>query len=138
MKQMIALVLSATLALPGCATTGGTRASLTYSTSAGQAPDRTLMTTYLRGIPVGSRVRADLAGGRRMHATLMAVDEDSVVLRPHTRVPEPPLDVPLTDVLAVELDRPASTGKAIAAGAAAGAAATFGVLLMLYLLMGGD
>jgi len=55
----------------------------------------------------------------------------------NTRLPEPPVDVPLDQIARVTLDNPSGgIGRTIAIGAAVGAAATFGVLLLLAALLG--
>jgi hypothetical protein len=68
----------------------------------------------------------------------MRADDTSVLLSPATRVPEPPVEFAVRDLRAVELDRSTGIGKVVAVGAAAGAAATLGVMLLLYALLGGD
>ncbi len=54
-------------------------------------------------------------------------------VQPRTRVPEPPLEVPLRDVIGVTLDtnRGGSVAKAIGVGAAVGVGAAAGFILIL-------
>lgn len=137
MRSTVALVLCVALALPGCATTGIGQA-VQPSMAATRPPDRATMADYVQRIPAGSDVRVDLADGRRLRGTLMRADATSVLVNPKTRVPEPPVEVAIDDVRAVEIQRPTGVGRVIAIGAAAGAAATLGVLLLLYAMLGGD
>jgi hypothetical protein len=135
MRRTIACFVSLVLLLPGCATTGAIDRTVSESqwTSA-----QASMADYVQRLPVGSRVRVDLADGRRLRGTLMRANDTSVLLSPATRVPEPPVEFAVRDLRAVELDRSTGIGKVVAVGAAAGAAATLGVMLLLYALLGGD
>lgn len=134
MRTSIAVILCLALAMPGCATTGATRPGATSS----WVPDRAAMADYVQRIPAGTRVRVELVNGQRVRGTLMRADESSVLVNPATRIPEPPVEVAVADLRAVEPERSSGIGKVVAIGAAAGAAATFGVLLLLYALAGGD
>jgi hypothetical protein len=62
----------------------------------------------------------------------MKADADPIVVQKRTRIPERPVEIALADVMAVELDaKKGSLGRSIAIGAATGAAATLGVLMIL-------
>jgi hypothetical protein len=72
-----------------------------------------------------------------LRGTLMKATADAIVVQPRTRLPEPPIEIPLAEVLTVtpESGNGGSIGKAIAAGVAAGAGAalvTFFVLLSIF------
>ena len=131
MKKLIALVSVLAIVTSGCATSGGARPATSPAVSSPAS-----MAEYVRHLPIGSRVRVELAGGRTVKGTLMRADETAVVISPATRVPEPPLDIPLSTVQRIELGRASNLGKTIAIGAAAGAAATFGVLFLLFAMLG--
>jgi hypothetical protein len=136
-RTLLCLILTATLALSGCATARATdyRAYPTASTRGGrQSIDPKVMADYLRQLPVGSRVRLSRLKGDEVRGTLMKNDGDPVVIQRRARIPEAPIAVPLHDVLAVELDVAASGNPArtIAIGAGVAAAATLGVLLVLF------
>jgi hypothetical protein len=133
MRKVMAMVLCAATCLSGCATAGGGAA-----VQASPARDAATMAGYVQRIPVGSAVRVGLADGRSFSGTLMRADDTVLVVQPKGRVPEAPLQVPMGEVQSVELRQPSGMGKVIAIGAAAGAAATFGVLLLLYAMLGGD
>lgn len=133
MKKLMAMVLSAALGASGCATA-----------NSGGIPrldpprDSTMMAGYARSIPAGSPVRVGLAGGGTLSGTLLGADEEVLVVQPRGRRPEAPREVPIGEVLSIEIQRPSGVGKVIAIGATAGAAATLGVLLLLYAALGGD
>jgi hypothetical protein len=131
----MAALLAFALAVAGCATaSSGSGAAV----SAAPATNGTLLAEYVQGLPIGARVRADLTDGRRLRGTLMRVTRQSLVIQPHTRLPEPPLDVPLAAVWSVELEAPSSLGRSVAIGLAAGAGGAIGVLLVLAAALAGD
>ena len=136
MRRLLCLMLTATVALSGCATARATdnRVYPTASARGGrQSIDPKVMADYLRQLPVGSRVRLSRLKGDEIRGTLMKNDGDPVVIQRRARVPEAPIAVPLQNVLAVELDTPANgnAGRTIAIGAAAAAAGTLTVLFVL-------
>ena len=131
MKRTLALVLSVALATAGC-TAARAQGPRVPTRAGAPQPDATVMASYIRELPVGSRVRVSLADGTTIHGTLMRADGDPIVVQKRTRIPEPPLEIPVKDVLALELERKnGNTARAIALGAAAGAAASLGVLMIL-------
>jgi hypothetical protein len=71
--------------------------------------------------------------GRTLRGTLMKATAASVIIQPRTRVPEPPVEVPLSDVLSVtpESQNGSNLGKAIGIGAAAGAGAALAVFFII-------
>ena len=144
MRKILCLMLTAALALSGCAsaratnnrmyTTGGTTGGMAGVTTGGQQSiDPKVMADYIRQLPVGSRVRLSRVRGDDIRGTLIKNDGDPVVIQRRARVPEAPIAVPLQQVIAVELDGTASGNPArtIAIGAGAAAAATLGVLFVL-------
>ena len=129
MQKAIVLVLCAALILPGCAARAGaraTRASDPTMSPVSVAPVISVGEALAR-VPVGTRVRLDLAGGRRVRGTLMHADVTSVVINPRVRVPEPPVTIPVADVQGFDLEPSSNLARVIAIGAAAGAAAAVGV-----------
>ena len=134
MKRLLALVLSASIGASGCAST------LANQTTGGFQPtsrtalrvDPMLMADYIRQLPVGSRVRVSLADGSAISATLMKHDADPIVVQRRTRLPEPPIEITVRDILAVELEsKSGNPARTAAIGAAAAAGATLSVLLIL-------
>jgi hypothetical protein len=125
------MVLKRTIALLACT---ALVSPLTASWVRAQALDvarTSILRTYLERIPPGSRVRVMLLDGDRLRGTLMLVDGEDLVLRERTRVPEPPIRIPLDRVADVELIQNGNLGKAIAIGAGAGAAAALGVFFVI-------
>ena len=133
MRKLLCLTLTAMLALPGCATTRATSNRMSATGGRQSSVDPRVMADYIRQLPVGSRVRLTRVSGDDIRGTLMKNDGDPVVIQRRTRIPEAPIEVPLRDVLAVELDAPGngSPGRTIAIGAAAAAAGTLSVFLIL-------
>jgi hypothetical protein len=76
-------------------------------------------------IPLGSRVKAQTSGGRRVDGTLMSVTSDAVIIKKNTRVPEPAVTVPFAELARLELQRNGglSAGKIVGIGLATGAGA---------------
>lgn len=132
-RQLIALTVCAAL-VTGCATAGRPRLVLdnqTMPTAQAAPPGRDVLAEYVRKLPPGTKVRVDRAGARAVKGTLMKATDVAIVVQPRTRVPEPPIEIPLTDVLAVTPEGSNGVAKAIGIGAAAGAAAALGVILIL-------
>lgn len=133
-RQAIALTLSAAL-MSGCATTGGPWMAVGRQpdASAVQTPaNRSVLAEYVQKLQPGTRVRVDRVSGKAVKGTLMKATDTTIVVQARTRVPEPPIEIPLADVLAVTPERSnGGVGKAIGIGAAAGAAAALGTILIL-------
>ena len=82
------------------------------------------------GIPLGTRVVVRTKEGRRLRATLMAVETERIVLKRDARVPEPAVAVAFADLARFERDSKGGVSmvKAIGIGLAAGA----GAILTLF------
>ena len=137
MRHALAVLLSIILVAPGCATARSTSHQITSQpTMAG--PDRALLTTYVKQLPIGSRVRARLVNGQTVRGTLMKTADEGIVVQQRTRLPEPPTDIPVEQISTVEIDAPSGVGKAIGIGVAAGAGAALGVFAILAAIFAGD
>ena len=81
-------------------------------------------------IPLGTKVRIQTIEGKRVSGTLMRVDTTSVMVKKHTRMPEPAVLVPFDTVSSIEKDTGSNVNvaKAILIGAGVGA----GVLLSMF------
>jgi len=90
---------------------------------------------YVKAIPPGARIALTLTDGKRMKGTLMVVQEDAIVVRPRTRVPEPAQTLPLAQIATIETERESGMGRAIAIGAAVGAGAALGVFLAILVAL---
>jgi hypothetical protein len=136
LKQALALVLCASVVTSGCASAAGPRlaqapAPAQPQTAAAPTGSTAALADYVQQLPVGSRVRVDRVGGASVRGTLMKATRDTMVVQKNTRVPEAPLDIPLSDVTRVSLEGSSSVGRNIAIGVAVGVGVTFGVLLLL-------
>lgn len=136
MRRLITVVMIAALGLSGCATGGSPRIAQPASAPGITASERDRMSDYASRLPVGSRVKVHLADGRTVRGTLMGADANAVIVSPATRIPEPPVSLPESSVRAIEIDRSANWGKVIAVGAAAGAAATLGIIWIFWAIAG--
>ena len=133
-RQLIAVVLCAAVAGSGCAAARGRMMVGTSPLQERQSADLAVLAEYVQRLPPGSAVRVERASGKVVRGTLMKATATMVIVQPRTRIPEPPVEIPLTDVLSVTPE-PAGGGhaiaKAIGAGAAAGAAAAVAVFFFI-------
>ena len=136
MKSALALFLTIALALPGCATARAADPRVPAVADQRHPVDPQVMADYIRQLRVGSRVRLTRTTGEEIRGTLMKNDGDPLFVQRQARIPEAPVEVPLRDVLAVELDIQAKShaGRNIAIGAAAAASTTLGVLFILAMV----
>ena len=133
MKPFLSLLLAVTLALPGCATARASHNRLPAANGGQRVADPKVMADYIRQLPVGSRVRLSRTDGDEIRGLLIKNDGDPVVVQRRARVPEAPIEVPLRNVIAVELETPGTGNLArnVAVGAAAAAGTTLVVLMIL-------
>jgi hypothetical protein len=86
-------------------------------------------------LPTGSKVRVSLANGDTVHGVLMRRDSDPIVVQRRTRIPEAPIEIPIRNILAMELETGGSSpARTIAIGVGAAVGATFGMLMLLAAL----
>ena len=132
MKRLLSVVLAVLIALPGCASVSSQQRRDIQPAAKRPVVDPMLMSDYIRQLPIGSRVRVTRTDGKSMRATLIKHDTDPIVVQRRTRLPEAPIDIPVGEILAVELDTPnGGIGRQVAIGAAAAAGVTLGVLILL-------
>lgn len=81
-------------------------------------------------IPLGARVKLQSRDGRRLTATLLSVDDDAIIVKRESRVPEPAVRIPFAQLTRLQLQEKGgfSVGKAIGIGLAAGV----GAILTLF------
>jgi hypothetical protein len=127
----VALLLCGVMTV-GCATSGA-RGVTVAPTAERQTAARDVLTEYVRTLAPGSRVRVGRASGSTISGTLMKTTDRSLVIQPRTRVPEPPLEIALAEVVSVTPESTGGTnvGKIIGIAAAAGAGAAVGLLMIL-------
>ena len=82
------------------------------------------------GIPVGARIKVQTNDGRRLTATLMAVQDEAILVTRESRVPEPAVSIAFDRITRLQLEEKSgfSLGKAIGIGLAAGV----GAILTLF------
>jgi hypothetical protein len=138
MTRILAVVVGAALA-SNCAT-GASRINpavggdhLTYSLK--KQDPRAVTAAYVSALPSGSRIKLTLTDGRTLKGTLMVVQQDAIVVRPRTRLPEPAETIPFARIVTIEAEREGGMGRAIAVGAAVGAGAAIGVFLALLVAL---
>jgi hypothetical protein len=132
MKRFFSLLLATILALPGCATSRAQTRTVPTPSQPG-AGDHKVMADYVRQLRVGSRIRLTRTDGDEIRGILMKNDGDPLVVQRRARIPEAPIEVPIREVVAVELDTGSSkgsVGRAIAIGAGAAAAAVLGIFVV--------
>ena len=130
LRKALALVLISALVTTGCASASGGRAAM-------QTPsvvDASAMAEYIQRIPPGSRVKVERTNGDSMRGTLMKASAQGIVVQRNSRVPEPPIDVPVAQLARVTLDQGggSTVAKAIGIGIASGAATFFALIALAY------
>jgi len=91
---------------------------------------------FVSRLPVGTNIRLKLDDGATLTGTLMAVEDDAIIVKRRARTPEPPITLTLNRIVDADVQRGSGLGKAIAIGAAVGVGATFGVLFFLAAIVG--
>jgi hypothetical protein len=93
-----------------------------------------VLSEYVQKLPAGSGVKVERANGKAVRGILMKATDQVLVIQPRTRVPEPPLEIAMSDVLRVTPESGGSGGniaRAIGIGAAAGAGAALAVFFII-------
>jgi hypothetical protein len=130
MTRGLALVLCGALAATGCATTRVVQVS--PAPSGDRLADRALMAEYVQKLQTGATVKVERTHRRTTRGVLMKATDQAIFVQPRTRLPEPAIEIPLDEVLAVTLESKNgnSIGRSIATGAAAGAAVILTMILV--------
>jgi hypothetical protein len=82
------------------------------------------------GIPLGSRIKVQTRSGARLTATLMTVDDDGIVVKRESRIPEPAVSVAFTEL--TRLQRDDRSGFTVAKAIGIGLAAGVGAILTMF------
>lgn len=133
LRGMIVIAVCVTLAAPGCAAARSSSGASRMPSGQDQPIDSAVLAEYVQKLAPGTTIRVDRAGGKSVRGTLMKASDRSLVVQPKTRVPEPAIEIPLSDVLRVtpEGSNGGNLGKAIGIGAAAGAGAALAVFFII-------
>jgi hypothetical protein len=105
MSRITAAVLLSALTA-NCATAAYTQTaafSTSRATSASSQDPPSVTAAYVKGLPIGARVRLRFVDGETMKGTLMVAEENAVIVRPRTRVPEPAQTIPLERIASIEV-----------------------------------
>src|SRR5687768_14075943 len=118
LKRIAVVVLSAAIAAPMAASAQG---------------QGDTWRTFAEKLEVGTTLTVHLRNGQRFRATLIAAQDEALLLQPKTRVPVPVQPVPYDTILSIERrsEGGIGAGKAAAIGVASGAGAFLAVLLIL-------
>lgn len=128
LKHTLAIVLCVATATAGCASASGSRAPAPIPT----VTDTATMADYVQRLPAGSRVRVDRTNGHSVRGTLMRASGQAIIVQANTRIPEAPLEIPLSDVTRVALEGSGtSTARTVGIGIAAGVGTFLGILAIL-------
>ena len=82
------------------------------------------------GIPLGTRVKVRTSEGRRLTATVMALEDERIILKRLSRTPEPAIALRFDEL--TELRRDDGKGFSVAKAIAIGVAAGVGAILTLF------
>jgi hypothetical protein len=134
MQRTLAMMLTVVLTVPGCAAARATTSSQPVVSAASEP----VIGDFVRSLPAGSRVRVEVTGGRTLRGTLLQATDTTVTVQRHTRIPEPPVAVPIRDLQRVTIDTPSSGSRGVALGAAIGAGVALGVLWLIVSIAFGD
>ena len=136
LRNTVAVILSTAITTAGCATTGTTTAPMPIA-DAGRA-NQHVLAEYVQRLPPGTAIRIGRSNGHSVRGTLIKGTDQSIFIQPKTRLPEPVVEIPMSEVVQVmpESHKGNSVGRAIGAGAAAGAAATLAIFLIMFAVYG--
>lgn len=131
MRAMAIVLITSIFAIgiPGASAQQG----LAAAAQRAQADEADAWRKVAEAIPLGSKVKVQIADGKRVNGTLMRVDGDAIMLKRNTRRPEAAYTVPFAEVARLERDQ-ANGGMHIARAIGVGLAAGAGVFFSLVLI----
>lgn len=131
-RTFVAPLLCAATMATGCTTGGGRRVN-TAPVSGQHMQDRGVLIEYVQKLAPGASIRVQRLNGRLVRGTLMKATDAALVIQQRTRIPEPPFEIPMADIVSVTPETASgfSFARAIGAGAAAGAGAALAVFFVL-------
>ena len=128
MRKLMAMMLALAIVTTGCASAAGPRVAIAQQPA---AVSTVSMSEYVQRLQTGSRVKVERTDGSSLRGTLMKAGADAIVVQKNTRVPEPPIEIPVAQIARVTIDGGTSTGKAVGIGIASGVGAFFAILAIL-------
>jgi hypothetical protein len=130
MRKFVAILACSSLVMSGCASAGRTPVTVAPQQTAAGAKT---MADYVQRLAPGSKVRVERTDGQVVHGTLMQAGGDTIVVQTNTRVPEPPVSMPVAQLSRVTVESGgASVGKAVGIGIASGVGAFFAILAIAF------
>ena len=88
---------------------------------------------YITNLPIGTTLTIDLVDGARVTGVILGVEQDVVIVQPKTRLPSPARRVRFDNIAALAPQSSGlDAGKAIAIGAATGAASFLALFLIVW------
>jgi len=144
MHRILLLTLIAALVGSGCAQHRVMPATFALAhTQAGatrqhlEPLDPEVLRKYVTQLPLGTTVRIELTDGKSLIGTLMAVEQDVVIVQPRTRLPERERRIPLRTIVSLAPDsKNLNVGKAMAIGVGTGVASFLGLFLVVWYALG--
>src|SRR5262245_45962186 len=137
MRRVLAALLSASMVTTGCVTAGPRLTATRFVPAQAGVVSTSAMADYVQRLPAGSRVRVERVDGSTLRGTLMKAGADAIVVQKNTRVPEPPIEVPMNQIARVTIENgSSSTAKAVAIGIASGVGAFFAILAIAFAASG--
>ena len=91
------------------------------------------MADYLKTLPLGKTIRVERVDGRSLRGTLLKVTDRSLTFQEKTRIPEPAIEIPFSEILRVTPD--GKNGTNVAKTIGIGAAAAAGAVLTIFLIL---
>lgn len=116
---------------------GGPVDALGAQREASTAEEVAALKAMAAAIPLGSRVKINTREGRRLTATLMSVQNETIVVKRETRVPEPAITVRFDELARLERAERGgglNAAKILGIGLAAGAGAVLSLFAILVAL----
>jgi hypothetical protein len=140
MTRIVALGLTVMLVFTGCAprrmnlaTQSNLRLQAGTSRASTVERDPEDWRRYIANLPVGTTLTIDLADGARVTGVILGVEQDEVIVQPKTRLPSPVRRIRFDTIVALAPQSTGlDTGKAIAIGAATGAASFLALFLIIW------
>ena len=131
-RSLVIALLCSAISAEGCATSRGLTSAQVRPRQGGTT-DNAVLAEYVQRLPPGTALRVERARGPAVRGTLIKATAQSVIVQPRTRVPEPAVEVALSEVLSVIPYSPTgpNIAKAVAIGAAAGAGAALAVFFII-------